>query len=222
MSERGGGGGRVQRGRRISGAAEHGHSKREYPLICCTLLSLFIFLHSTFHLQLLHFVKKNLSSKNFKPPLSVCFTFHTLPPPPPSSPRYCLLTPSLSPSLPHVQRCDHDVSLSHLQFALNTLLPCQSPASFYFSVSAWQQHHIIRLNPRANMPPHLNRLRRMRESTATLQTQFLQSVLFQLVFFTSINTLLHAHFLRISWRLTFLLNYRNNFPRGLTYRNWYE
>lgn len=90
----------------------------------------------------------------------------------------------LSPSLCHIY-----------SLRLTLCSPRQSPASFYFSVSSWQQHHIIRLNPRANMPPHLNRLRRMRAATA-LQTHFLQSILFQLVFFTPVNTLLHAQFLR--------------------------
>lgn len=145
-----------------------------------------------FHIKLLHFVKNNSPPHQFQSyTLFVCSTFHIFSPHPHrdlvSSLHLCLL-------LSHTYRgAIHAVSLSHLQFALNTR---QSPASFYFSVSSWQQHHIIRLNPQANMPPHLYRQRRMRVSIA-LQTQFLQSVLFQLVlnFYTCKHTVAHAVFL---------------------------
>lgn len=124
-------------------------------------------------------------------PQSLCAPPFT--PPSQSSPWSRLLTPSLSSSLPHVQRRDHAVALSHLHSAPLANSP---PASFYFSVSSWQQHHIIRLNLRANMPPHLNRLRRMKVATA-LQTQFLQSVLFPTCFlYARKHTVAHAVFVR--------------------------
>lgn len=199
---------KVQGGRMISWEREHHDTRREeqesQSLVNHHRSLLSHSLYSTvFHLKLLLFVKKKntkiLSSIAFKATLSLCAPPFTSSPPP-SSPWSCLLTPSLSPSLPHVQRHDHGVrspplSLCHIYSLRLTLCSVrQSPASFYFSVSSWQQHHIIPLNPRANMPPHLNRLRRMRAATA-LQTHFLQSILFQLVFFTPINTLLHTQFL---------------------------
>lgn len=149
-------------------------------------LSVFIFLYPTvFHLNLL--LRKNTSWLNrFQKPISLCVH----PPPHTTSSRawsrlltlvFVSFSPTRTEAQSHRASSPLSLSLSHLQFALNTLLPSpippHPPASFYFSVSSWQQHHIIRLNPRANMPPHLNRPRRMRAATA-LQTHLLQSVFF--------------------------------------------
>lgn len=135
----------------------------------------------TFHLSLFPSILTNSSTlfRKIVPPsfsqlhsLCVLLIFH--PPPPPLHPRRDLVS---SLRLSHTYGGAMAASLCHIYSLCLTLCsPRQPTACFYFYVYSQRQHRIIPLNPRANMPPHLNRLRRMRAVTA-LQTQFLQSVL---------------------------------------------